>query len=109
MLTSRRNILRTLGAGAAIGAAARSVTAFSLEPGSSDQPTASAEWIHLDKNENPYGPAQKVSIAMQSGLSVANRFPEMELTSLVDSIAQFHTVGREQVILGCGSTDILRM
>lgn len=96
--------------GAAIGAAARSVTAFSLlESGSSDQPTAASEWIHLDKNENPYGPAQRVSTAMQSGLRVANRFPELELNSLVDSIAQFHRVRREQVTLGCGSTDILRM
>ena len=65
--------------------------------------------IHLDRNENPYGPSDQVSAALRSGLDSANRFPESELEALTDQIAKFHSVRHEQVILGCGSTEILRM
>lgn len=65
--------------------------------------------IRLDRNENPYGPSDQVSAAMRSGLGSANRFPESELDTLIDQIAKVHSIGREQVILGCGSTEILRM
>jgi histidinol-phosphate aminotransferase len=46
---------------------------------------------------------------MRSGLELANRFPEPELDALVNRIAAFHSIRPEQVILGCGSTEILRM
>jgi histidinol-phosphate aminotransferase len=46
---------------------------------------------------------------MRSALSNANRYPYMEYDPLAESIAKLHGVGREQVLLGCGSTEILRM
>ena len=65
--------------------------------------------IRLNSNENAYGPSEKVAAAMRSSLLNANRYPSMEYEPLAESIAKLHGVGRENVLLGCGSTEILRM
>jgi histidinol-phosphate aminotransferase len=110
MLISRRTLLRNVGVTAAAAAAAQSLPAFGLgSPATGDRPQPLARVIRLDRNENPYGPSEQVSAAMRSGLESANRFPESEVDALIDQIAKFHSVRREQVILGCGSTEILRM
>lgn len=110
MLISRRSLLRNVGVTAAAATAARSLPAFDLgSPATGDRPEPLARMIRLDRNENPYGPSDQVSATMRSGLESANRFPESELDALTDQIAKFHSVRREQVILGCGSTEILRM
>lgn len=36
-------------------------------------------------------------------------FPNRNSDAFTDQIAKFHSVRREQIILGCGSTEILRM
>lgn len=46
---------------------------------------------------------------MRSALLDANRYPYMDYDPLADSIAKLHGVMRGQVLLGCGSTEILRM
>ena len=47
--------------------------------------------------------------AMREGLGLANRFPDSESDALIGKIANLHRVKPDQVILGCGSTEILRM
>lgn len=44
-----------------------------------------------------------------SAVASTNRYPRMEYASLRESIADSHGVKPEQVILGCGSTEVLRM
>jgi histidinol-phosphate aminotransferase len=46
---------------------------------------------------------------MRSALLNANRYPYMDYDPLAESIAKLHGIGREQVLLGCGSSEILRM
>jgi histidinol-phosphate aminotransferase len=65
--------------------------------------------IHLDRNENAYGPSEKAVAAMREGTSLANRYPDSEWDGLANSIAQAHGVAPEQVVLGCGSSEILRL
>jgi histidinol-phosphate aminotransferase len=65
--------------------------------------------VRLDSNENPYGPSPKVLEAMRSALSTANRYPRREYRGLVEHIAAMHKVPPEQVLLGCGSSEILRV
>jgi len=108
MRISRRTLL------GAMGATAAAVTTGSLHAlGQSSSPRdnidSESRTIRLDKNENPYGPADNVAAALRSGLEVANRFPESELHALTRRIAEVHAVRPEQVILGCGSTEILYM
>jgi len=101
---SRRVLLERIGAAAA-GAAA--VPAFA------DVFTAraaAAGALRLDRNENAYGPSSNAIAAMQEAArTAASRYPELETETLRDAIARSHHVSSDRIVLGCGSTEILRM
>jgi histidinol-phosphate aminotransferase len=63
--------------------------------------------IQLDANENPYGPAKKALEAMTRSHPVACRYPDGSSKRLVKAIADMHGIQPENVVLGCGSTQIL--
>jgi histidinol-phosphate aminotransferase len=65
--------------------------------------------ICLSRNENAYGPSARAIAAMQEAMIDANRYPEREADALRARIADLHGVAPEQVVLGCGSTEIVRM
>jgi len=46
---------------------------------------------------------------MKSSVNGVNRYPRLEYQPLVERIAGLHHVKPDQVLLGCGSTEILRM
>ena len=109
MITSRRGFLRLLGAGTTAGmsmpwpmmAASR---AIAFEPPAQDD-----GFIRLNNNENAYGPSPKVEEAIRLSSAAANRYPLGEYRWLREKIAGVNHVKPEQVLLGCGSTEILRM
>src|SRR3984893_4784613 len=122
MSLSRRNLLRTLGAGAICGAAAPALRGFPLAPGMEEAlwgtsasaaglagVATAAEPVLLYRNENPYGPSGKVVAAMRESAAGGNRYPRTEYDTLVDKLAALHKVKREQIVLGCGSGEILCM
>ena len=76
---------------------------------SESHPALGDNFIRLDRNENAYGPASRVIDAIQRSVTQANRYARSERDFLADAIARFHRVDREQVLLGAGSTDLLRM
>src|ERR1700682_1036962 len=120
MSLSRRNLLRNLGVGTIVGAAAPALRAFPLAPA-----TEAALWgnsaatlpgvatvaepILLYRNENPYGPSDKVLGVLRDSAASGNRYPRSEYDTLVDKLAALHKVKREQIVLGCGSGEILCM
>jgi histidinol-phosphate aminotransferase len=110
MPVSRRNLLRRLGAGAAASAAISPIRGFCLSgflpPSRAGRPAGP---IRLDRNENAYGPSEKAVAAMREGTSLANRYPDSEWDGLANRIAQAHGVAPQQVVLGCGSSEILRL
>lgn len=108
MSISRRSLLQQLGAGAMAGAAIPSLREFSLGRAASPASSAPGGPIRLNRNENAYGPSRAVVAAMRDSLSLANRYPD-SADSLVEKIASLHGVKPEQVVLGCGSTELLRM
>jgi histidinol-phosphate aminotransferase len=65
--------------------------------------------VRLSANENPYGPSAAAFDAMRESFSVAWRYPDEAAEPLVDEIARLHGVEREQVLLGAGSSEILRL
>jgi histidinol-phosphate aminotransferase len=65
--------------------------------------------IEIDSNENPYGPSPRARDAITNSENIACRYPDVTESRMTDAIAQFHNVTRDQVQLGCGSTEILRM
>lgn len=70
---------------------------------------ASAGLIRLDSNENPNGPGARALDAVRAMFSEANRYPGSPERELVAAIAHEHGVKEENVVLGCGSSETLRL
>jgi histidinol-phosphate aminotransferase len=103
--SSRRAFLQILGMGAAAGIAA-GPAASATENGRSGGEVST---IRLDNNENAYGPSEKVMEAIRRAVSESNRYPDRYHADLVARIAKLHRVSEEQIVLGAGSTEILRV
>jgi histidinol-phosphate aminotransferase len=109
MVTSRRNLLRSLGIGTAVATAARWSFGCIQRPDSQPVTESEAERpIYLDNNENAYGPSRRTAEAIRAACATVNRYP-VKSDRLSQEIATFHSVKRDQVVLGCGSTEILRI
>jgi histidinol-phosphate aminotransferase len=65
--------------------------------------------VRLDRNESAFGPSPQVVAALREDSSPPNRFPSTEIDRLVDRIADFHGTARGQIVLGSGSTAIMRV
>jgi histidinol-phosphate aminotransferase len=101
------------GFGAALGATAgAALLDMGLVPRTSE---ASLAWgqandmIQLNSNENPYGPSPSALEAMTRSQAVAGRYPDSQEDEVRRALAKLHGVTPEQIMLGCGSNDILRM
>jgi histidinol-phosphate aminotransferase len=68
-----------------------------------------APLIDLSSNENPYGPSPQALEAMTRCQSVACRYPDDVEKRVVEAIAKLHGIAPERVVLGCGSSEILRL
>jgi histidinol-phosphate aminotransferase len=102
---SRRGFLGRVAAGLATAAAPPMATrAFASLP-----PGAAASLIQLNSNENPYGPSARAREALDRADRSASRYPDASEEALIDAIARHHGVEREEVVLGCGSSEILQM
>jgi histidinol-phosphate aminotransferase len=64
--------------------------------------------VRIDSNENPNGPGSRVREAILNHLVDANRYPTKAEDDLIAVIAKFHNIAPENVILGCGSGELLR-
>ena len=122
MPMSRRAFVRSVGAGGAGALAFPLIAARGHEswshggPGvafaSDDRAAARAaapDAIRLDSNENPNGPSATTLDAVRAAMGESARYPDQSATGLVAAIAKAHGVAEENVLLGCGSGEILRM
>jgi histidinol-phosphate aminotransferase len=116
MALTRRGFVQTAGIGAAgaltsawIGARGREDSLWSIV-----EPTLQAVEpgvIVLASNENPLGPGPTVMNAVKAVFGAGGRAPGRYSGSardLIDAIAKKQGVKPENVVLGCGSTQILR-
>src|SRR6476661_1315050 len=107
---SRRALLRRLGAGAAVGAAAPSLAHASLVADSLGLEPRGAGPVRLHMNENAAGPSPSVLAAIRDLSSRAlHRYPETEEATLRVRLGALHGVPASNIVLGCGSTDVMRM
>ncbi len=101
------------GFGAALGAAAGVVLLDTrLTPRAAEARVRSGlpkDVVQLNSNENPYGPSAPAREAMTRSQEVAARYPDFREDEVRSALAKLHGVAPEQVLLGCGSGDILRM
>jgi histidinol-phosphate aminotransferase len=99
---TRRHFAGTLGA--ALGAAVAHVAPAAAVPEAPDSGV-----IDLSSNENPYGPSPAALEAMTRSQAVAGRYPDAAERATTEAIARLHGVSPERVVLGCGSSEILRL
>ncbi len=116
MALTRRNFVRTVGIGTAgaltssfIGARGRENFIWSAL----EAPVQAVEpgMIVISSNENPMGPGPKVLDAIRAAFGANGSRPGRYSGSardLIDVLAKKHAVKPENIVLGCGSTQILR-
>jgi histidinol-phosphate aminotransferase len=96
---SRRTFARAIAAGAAVATFPRLVLSAETK-----------RLIRLSANENPYGPSSAAMQAMTEALSHdASRYPDESADALANELAAFHNVSPDQILIGAGSSDILRL
>ena len=102
---SRRRFAGTVAAavGGSLLGPFRSVARASLSRGEPET------FIQLNSNENPYGPSPRALEALSRSSRVAGRYPDASEEEVREAIARHHRVTTKQIVLGCGSSDILRM
>lgn len=118
MNLNRRNLLKQLGAGIAANSllvprpdsAKSSASAFDTKVSPQH-----GELIRLDRNENAYGASQKAIAAIQEAAKGTSRYQDSNV--LLKTLAAHHNevtsrnqvIKPEQIVVGCGSSDVLRM
>src|SRR5262245_5209161 len=103
---NRRTLLKSLGTGAAVQAAVPALARASVGGGLGRRSGP----VRLHRNENAAGPSAAVVEAICDASAIAtSRYAETEAEVLRDALASAHRVAREQIVLGCGSGEILRM
>jgi histidinol-phosphate aminotransferase len=116
MALTRRTFVRNVGIGAA-GAltssyiAARGRENFIWQGIEPSLHAVEPGMIVISSNENPMGPGKKVLDAIQAAFGEGGRRPGRYSGSardLIDALAKKHAVKPENIVLGCGSTQILR-
>jgi histidinol-phosphate aminotransferase len=65
--------------------------------------------IDLSSNENPYGPSPQALEAMTRAQAAACRYPDAAEQRVVEAIARHHATAPDRVVLGCGSSEVLRL
>jgi histidinol-phosphate aminotransferase len=106
-MPTRRSFIKTAGLGAVAAAASASFTSDLIWAEPSRAPQANGP-IMLNSNENAYGPFSSV-LAMGNPFQDANRYPDRHSDLLYERLASMNKVAVDQVVTGCGSTEILRM
>src|SRR5690242_4321148 len=66
-----------------------------------------AELLALDRNENPYGPSPGVVAALSNSLKLVSRYPSDD-GPLRQALADFHGLSMSNILVGCGSSEIIR-
>ncbi len=109
MTISRRKFAQLLGAGAAATVARPALSFAKTAAGESPAPVAGSSIIRLSSNENPYGPSPHAFKAMSDAFGLACRYPDEHADVLVESLAKLNGVDPDQILLGDGSGEILKL
>src|SRR5437870_12403410 len=109
MSISRRKFAQLLGISAAT-VVVRPPVSFAKPTQSVTTPLAEDRGIvRLSANENPYGPCPKALQAMTDSFGLACRYPDEHNNVLIDKLAKLNGVNHDQILLGDGSGEILKL
>src|SRR5213594_5001637 len=102
---SRRKFAQILGAGAT-AALVRPTFSFANQ---AEHVSATGNAVRLSANENPYGPSPSALKAMTDSFGLACRYPDEHNNVLIDRLARLNGVNHDQILLGDGSSEILKL
>src|SRR5216110_1339844 len=102
---SRRKFAHLLGASAAAAFVRPAFSSAKL----SEHIGATGGIVRLSANENPYGPSPKALKAMTDSFGLACRYPDEHNNVLIDKLAKLNGVNHDQILLGDGSGEILKL
>src|SRR5262245_26955497 len=105
---SRRDFARLLGAGAA-AALVRPQVSFAKPTQPISTALGERGIVRLSANENPYGPSPEALQAMTDSFPLACRYPDEHNNVLIDKLAKLNGVNRDEILLGDGSSEILKL
>ena len=109
MSLSRRRFVQTVSAGAAgLWVAGRGREAALFDLGFETLHAQTNSPIILASNENPLGPGRAVLDAVRAGFGELGRYQFATSAEVTELVAKKHGVKPENVLLGSGSTQILR-
>src|SRR6266581_5022121 len=103
---SRRRFAQLLGAGAA-AAVARPALSFATPK--TPEVAAASKVVRLSANENPYGPSPKALQAITDSFGIACRYPDEHNNVLIEKLAKLNGINHDQILLGDGSGEILKL
>lgn len=66
-------------------------------------------YIHLNYNENPYGPLPSMQEAYKQAFTLSHRYADDVEEEITKRLAARHKVSPNQLIVGCGSTEMLKI
>mgnify|MGYP006199318785 CR=1 FL=1 len=78
-----------------------------LEPYVAGEQPQDRSYIKLNTNENPYPPGPAVLEAIQDAAARLRLYPDPDARPLRRAIADFYSVGEDQVFAGNGSDEVL--
>ena len=105
---SRRKFAHLLSVGAAAAIVRPRFIAATEAPTIKTASTGSVV-VRLSANENPYGPSAQAHAAMKNAVDLCCRYPDEANDVLIEKIAKINGVSREQIALGDGSSEILKL
>jgi histidinol-phosphate aminotransferase len=109
MSISRRKFAQLLGAGAAAAVVRPRLSFAKPTQSTATSLMAGGNIVRLSANENPYGPSSKALQAMTDSFGLACRYPDEHNNVLIDKLAKLNGVNRDQILLGDGSGEILKL
>lgn len=109
MSISRRKFAQLLGAGAAAAVARPALSLARTPVNAVSTPLPSSAMVRLGSNENPWGPSLKAVEAMREAFGLVWRYPDEQADGLIAAIGKETGATRDQVLLGDGSSQILKL
>lgn len=110
MLVSRRKFIKSLalGTGAALLPFSSAFSASSTELDMPFEFRRNAPLLPLHFNENSLGMSEKAVVAAKQAINrYGNRYPDVLVNALKETLADTHSVAASQLVLGNGSTEVL--
>ena len=109
MSISRRRFAQLLGAGAAAVVVKPPLSFAKPTQSAATSSTRGRNIVRLSANENPYGPSLKALQAMTDSFGLSCRYPDEHNNLLIEKLAKLNGVNHDQILLGDGSSEILKL